>query len=273
MQVKMVLRGAKLGPRVNGKKMPLMILSHGIGGTMNMYSSFCSEMASLGIAVAAVEHQDSSAAMTITIGGESIEYQHSTAPLLGKDRGYTWRHSQQEQRVQEVMQVHTAMKHSKKFKEDIDFKSCVIAGHSFGGATALAAATSRPDLFPCMLAIDAWLWPLVNDDMDLLRITRDFAQGSQDCFKGSQDCFKSIRMLFIDSMEYASDERWWAPKVAICKAAAEPSTFVRIDHASHHVSSDVPILAGTSAQLLCAYHPGYTIQFAVLSVFITFYNC
>jgi pimeloyl-ACP methyl ester carboxylesterase len=248
MQVKMVICGTELASPHDRKKLPLVLFSHGIGGTMNMYSSFCCELASLGMVVAAVEHQDESAATTITPDGNYIAYQHTTQDLLGNDGGYTWRHRQQEQRVQEIIETHTFLESSEKFGANVNFESCVVAGHSFGGATSLAAATARPDLFQCMLAVDAWLWPILNDDMDLTRITRDFGGGNSaetiESTKSTEAAKPPARMLFIDSADYASDERWWGPKVRICEAAANQSAFVRIAHATHHVTSDVPLLAG-----------------------------
>ena len=46
---------------------PLVLFSHGIGGTSTMYSSLCCELASHRMIVVAVEHTDGSACATVTL--------------------------------------------------------------------------------------------------------------------------------------------------------------------------------------------------------------
>ena len=54
-------------------KMPLVVFSHGLGGSRAVYSTILSEMASQGYFVAAVEHKDGSAAVTFNVDQEVLK--------------------------------------------------------------------------------------------------------------------------------------------------------------------------------------------------------
>lgn len=122
---------------------PVVIFSHGLGGNRLIYSSICSDLASHGFIVAAIEHRDGSASLAKGIEDEWIKYDNVPPEVWG------FRHHQLRHRVAEVELCLSALDHislhglsSNKnrpdFKKRLNMKSLVMAGHSFGGATTVS---------------------------------------------------------------------------------------------------------------------------------------
>lgn len=79
------------------EKYPVVIFSHGLGGTRFAYSSVCAEIASNGFIVVALEHRDQSASFTYTISrrdGADVEHPIKYRPLKPHEREYTMRNQQ-----------------------------------------------------------------------------------------------------------------------------------------------------------------------------------
>ncbi|KAH9512649.1 Platelet-activating factor acetylhydrolase [Bulinus truncatus] len=78
----------------SNEKFPVLIVSHGIGGNRTTMSTYCCELASYGYVVAAIEHRDGSASMTLCLADNSIaniqeHYQrlsHSDTDLTVEER-------------------------------------------------------------------------------------------------------------------------------------------------------------------------------------------
>jgi platelet-activating factor acetylhydrolase len=136
------------------KPMPLVIFSHGLAGTRNMYAALASALASQGYLVAAVEHRDGSASYT------AIHEKHGVThkPYVHTDGNFAWRREQIGKRVAELDAAVAALSNDapprntfpgsrfdiSAFHGLIDASRLVAMGHSFGGATVVAAAGGRP---------------------------------------------------------------------------------------------------------------------------------
>lgn len=123
------------------KRYPVIVFSHGLGGNRLIYSSICSDLASHGFVVVAIEHRDGSASLAKGLEDEWIQYDNVPPEIWG------FRHHQLGQRVSEVDLClagldEIALKglndtNAPQFKGKLDMKSLVMAGHSFGGATTV----------------------------------------------------------------------------------------------------------------------------------------
>lgn len=113
---------------VDGKKLPLLVYSHGFGGNMDMATYFMRQIASFGIVVAALEHRDGTSSHTVLADGTEQDF----AP---------GRMSTAEQLQQRATEMLAAMAPG-VLGEDlpIDSANIYLGGHSFGGPAALIAA-------------------------------------------------------------------------------------------------------------------------------------
>jgi platelet-activating factor acetylhydrolase len=119
---------------------PVIIFSHGLGGNRLIYSCICSDLASHGFVVAAIEHRDGSASLAKGIQDEWIQYDNVPPEVWG------FRHHQLRHRVSEVELCLASLddiarnghtQNGPQFKGRLNMNSLVMAGHSFGGATTV----------------------------------------------------------------------------------------------------------------------------------------
>ncbi|KAB2581028.1 Platelet-activating factor acetylhydrolase [Lasiodiplodia theobromae] len=168
-----------LSPPTTSKRWPVMIFSHGLGGSRNAYSHICGSISSYGIVVIAPDHRDGSAPIsyvraTDTAEASTVDYQN--IPHKPSREVFEARDAQLRIRLWELGLIHDAVlkmdagaevknldpnksRDAKKetntllsmFKGKLDVQrpgSISWAGHSFGAATVHQLVKSvfyRPD--------------------------------------------------------------------------------------------------------------------------------
>ena len=150
---------------------PLIIFSHGLGGMRNQNTVLMEELASTGYAVVAMDHPYD-ANMTIfppnsEASAERIADYRSAIPEGTADS--IWlkiRNRQLDTRIADVLfilqQLETV---DTPLLSRINFQQIGIAGHSFGGATAVLSAM-QDHRFKAAVALDGWFVPFAIPDAE-----------------------------------------------------------------------------------------------------------
>ena len=171
-----IIRNAEISKE---RKWPLVVFSHGLGTARFAYSRLCSDLASHGMVVAAVEHRDGSAAATFVMEDGKKKW-IPFRRILDTEKEYTVRNEQLHQRVAEVRRcldvviklgkgepVENILPDADKFnlcmlKGSMELRAPVMAGHSYGGATTVLTL-AKDERFHHGLALDGWLFPLKDE--------------------------------------------------------------------------------------------------------------
>ncbi|KAJ3417274.1 Platelet-activating factor acetylhydrolase [Chytridiales sp. JEL 0842] len=159
-------------------KLPLIIYSHGLAGTQTTYSTYCGNLASRGFIVLSLEHRDTTAAYSARNAyKEKIPHARPTAPNPGEtvdEYLIRYRTTQIKHRAAEVREALILLRKMDggeeyenmlktsvvSLKDRVDWNNCVVTGHSFGGATALAVMQDKEmgELFKGCIALDPWMF-------------------------------------------------------------------------------------------------------------------
>ncbi|EGZ10322.1 hypothetical protein PHYSODRAFT_418251, partial [Phytophthora sojae] len=150
---------------------PVLIFSHGLASSLELYSYVNQQLASHGHVVVVLNHCDGSACVCSPEAGR-IDYYQQITPEVRDDvdgAGFRFRNGQLQQRVSEVRAVLDAIKQDAAASGSVfghcNLANVSVAGHSFGAATALSAA-HQDARFKKMVLLDAWMEPLDADVRD-----------------------------------------------------------------------------------------------------------
>ncbi|KZT23093.1 hypothetical protein NEOLEDRAFT_1070031 [Neolentinus lepideus HHB14362 ss-1] len=180
-------------------KWPLVIFSHGLGGTRTTYSHLCTHLASQGRVVLVIEHRDGTGPAVFPRGQDgqpkSLYYVNPNSVLWPNDNGeyseaLKLRGEQLEFRRREVYEVYNSFKNMveggegvleiseathhdwSKWAGKVNIETLDLIGHSFGGATLFSLLSNPPPSVPHsqdriypplpirkVLTLDPWMEP------------------------------------------------------------------------------------------------------------------
>mmetsp|Transcript_12485 Transcript_12485/g.14563 ORF Transcript_12485/g.14563 Transcript_12485/m.14563 type:complete len:381 (+) Transcript_12485:107-1249(+) len=170
----------------NTEKLPVVIFSHGLGGSAEMYSKFCGDVASHGFIVIAVEHEDHSGSYFQNAEGEVGYYKVPPSDLVYnvRENVIQFRKPFLEKRRKEVLKIMSCLDNGfgmddsslSKLEMQIlgamDTKNIFLAGHSFGGCSTAFVMHSLEkedelakyaELVKGCIVLDIWSYPLPEE--------------------------------------------------------------------------------------------------------------
>jgi platelet-activating factor acetylhydrolase len=144
------------------QRFPLVLFSHGLGGSMELYTQLCQQISSCGYIVVALEHEDGSACYAAPEGSKDDDDDGAaTTPLFytrpddspySRHKVTSFRQAFLQQRVEETTQVVEYIlsaataeddkmdAHTRAVLQAADMSRGIsLVGHSFGGATMVLA--------------------------------------------------------------------------------------------------------------------------------------
>lgn len=249
---------------LQGMKFPIIIFSHGLGGCRTAYSVICTELASRGFLVAAVEHRDQSASLTFymremnpslqpdtmseslssslenIVGNNITEYiQLKHAPL----DDYEFRNNQVKQRSQECIKALDTLTAINKgefvnnvldpnysaasFQNIMDVSRVAGVGHSFGGSSILLSL-AKDQRFSVAVVLDAWMFPI----------------------KDESSCYENKRqpILFINTESFNTVQN--KNRMSRMESDAVERKMLTIRGTVHQNQSDLPFICGSLTRRL-----------------------
>ena len=196
-------KDGKLHEDFKESKLPVMIFSHGVRGHRNIASGLCREFASQGFAVYSLEHNDGTSATTIDEKVGTTYYNQEDMTDMGLWQGRI------NERVQEIKNV---LNHLHSLPNDIDdevqldLDRVIVAGHGFGGCTALLAAKMEEVRITHCIMLDPWLFALYKEILEedfkirqiMLCINSEEFHPEVEGF----DSFETVNKLFANNNAY-----------------------------------------------------------------------
>ena len=192
--------------RSRSSGLPIIVYSHGITGSAEVYSYQAMSLAADGSLVMSITHSDGSSIGMKRHDGSFLDFDKTGRELAEKE-GYAesvrHRRKQLEYRAAEFvastqalfklnqMNIPELEKMGISFVGKLNINDCIAAGHSFGAATALAACHRNTELFTACVAHDpAFDW--CPDDCRKALLSDDRLKDSRLTYKGGTGGYENV---------------------------------------------------------------------------------
>jgi dienelactone hydrolase len=161
-------RNACLVPASEQEQFPVVIFSHGLAGSSEIYSYQTMALAAHGNIVLSITHQDGSAPVVERSDGSLMTFDFEIGNFVKQGKSFEYatraRRAKTEHRVRELLTSTEALlgmnekdlmdvhRLGLSLRGRLQTDHTFFMGHSFGGDTALTAAKRRPDLVKGVIA-------------------------------------------------------------------------------------------------------------------------
>ncbi|KAI9289806.1 platelet-activating factor acetylhydrolase, partial [Umbelopsis sp. AD052] len=211
---------------------PIVIFSHGLAGNRLIYSNLCSQLASHGLIVFAIEHRDGSGSLALGADGKWIAFEktHRENWDLFQDQ-IVFRAAEVHICLELVREINAGKQPCLKadpvlyeFCDRLDQQNMIMAGHSFGGATTALLLRDPINPFTCGILFDPWAQPIMNKHECNPPLTRPILGIASDQFVKWTQNFDLVQQLFSEVI----------PGVT--------TTLTSVIGSDHQAQSDIPLI-------------------------------
>ncbi|KAL7531766.1 hypothetical protein ACHAXR_005426, partial [Thalassiosira sp. AJA248-18] len=241
---------------------PLVVFSHGLTGTGEENSIFCTSLAKRGYVVASIHHRDGSSSRVPLPDGTCRYYEH-----MPSGENYNPRHrlEQVQARAKEFLYSCSWMMGEEDIMMDeeddlysyhhpivdqirpyLNKQRVIAAGFSYGAATASLACTLEPTKFQCAILLDGWF----HIDYSSRGVEFDFppeafGDDDDDDDDDDTDCKKdglAIPSLFINSAQFQGYKKLYGATERLAN---------QINTACRGAAAEMHVLPGTTHSNFC----------------------
>ena len=153
-------------------KYPIVIISHGWSGFMNLHTDFAEELASLGYVVVSIDHTYGSIATVF--GEDEVAYKNeealpnreSTTDFLDYANRLVSTYGNDVISTIDYLEVLNVDSELSNLKGKLDLTKIGVLGHSTGGGGDVYAAI-KDDRIKALIGLDAWVESIDSSDIDL----------------------------------------------------------------------------------------------------------